>query len=60
MDNHLKTNLLGLPSITTLNLAARMEITSLDQALTEEVIRKKFPKVFQGPGNLGEEYDIKL
>jgi len=37
--NHLKTKLLGLPSITTLNLADRMESTSLDQALTEEVIR---------------------
>ena len=29
-------------------------------AATEETIKKKFPKVFEGLGNLGEEYHIKL
>ena len=50
----LKRNLLGLPTITALNLAARIETT------TQEDIPKQFPKVFQGLGNLGEEFTIKL
>ena len=45
--NHLKTNLLGLPSTCFV-------------ATTEEIIKRKFPKIFTGLGNLGDEYDIKL
>ena len=52
----LKTNLLGLPAITSLNLAAR--INNLD-ALKDEVL-DQFPSVFQGLGTLGEEYEIQL
>ena len=52
----LKTNLLGLPAITSLNLAAR--INNLN-ALQDEVL-DQFPSVFQGLGTLGEEYEIQL
>ena len=53
----LKTNLLGLPTITTLNLAVRVDsITDIP----EQDILKQFPSLFQGLGNLGEEYDIEL
>ena len=57
--NNLKTNLLGLPSISALNLAARIAGTSCEPR-TEESIKKEFPTVFQGLGNLGDEYEIKL
>ena len=57
--NNLKTNLLGLPSISALNLAARIASTSCEPR-TEESIKKEFPTVFQGLGNLGDEYEIKL
>ena len=52
----LKNNLLGLPAITSLNLAVRVDETSL--ATTD--IRERFPRLFEGLGNLGEEYEIKL
>ena len=52
----LQTNLLGLPTITALNLAARMDLTTA----IEDEIRTKFPSVFTGLGNLGEEYEIQL
>ena len=59
----LKNNLLGLPAITALNLAVRIEEAATD-ALADpsdpQGIRKKFPKLFTGLGTLGEEYDIKL
>ena len=52
----LKTNRLGLPTIT-LNLAVRVDsITNIP----EQDIPKQFPSLFQGLGNLGEEYDIQL
>ena len=52
----LKTNLLGLPAITALNLATRMDTT-----VTElPSIPEKFPSLFQGLGCFGEEYKIKL
>ena len=53
--DELKTNLLGLPAITALHLAARIEETH-----TETDITMHFPKVFKGLGNLGEEFVIKL
>lgn len=52
----LKNNLLGLPAITSLNLAVRLDETSL--ATTD--IRERFPQVFERLGNLGEAYEIKL
>jgi len=53
----LKTNLLGLPTITALNLAVRVD-TLTD--VFEKDIPKQFPSLFQGLGNLGEEYNIQL
>ena len=56
----LKTNLLGLPAITALNLAARIDTTAQDETDKDEDVRKQFPMVFKGLGNLGEEYSIRL
>ena len=61
--NDLKTNLLGLPAITALLLAARIESistpvkastisTPVNTSTTAENFKKKFPKAFQGLGNL--------
>ena len=54
----LKTNLLGLPAITALNLAARIDTTAHEDI--DKDIRKQFPMVFKGLENLGEEFIIKL
>ena len=48
----LKCNLLGLPAITSLNLISR--INSVQE------VKKLYPHLFQGLGNLGEEYEIQL
>ena len=51
----LKTNLLGLPSISALNLAVRVDSTSTDppsEPETEQTVCRKFPKVFQGLATL--------
>ena len=53
----LKKNLLGLPSITALQLAARLDATATDYT---ESILERYPTVFQGLGNFGEEYKIEL
>ena len=53
----LKTNLLGLPTITALNLAARIDALT---GVSEQDIPKQFPLLFKGLGNLGEEYHIQL
>ena len=52
----LKTNLSGLPAITALKLAARIDAITDYQAIIEE----SFPTLFQGLGNLGEPYVIQL
>ena len=52
----LKTNLLGLPAITSLELLQRVNATHA----SELEFRKRFQKVFQGLGTLGEEYRIQL
>lgn len=52
----LRSNLLGLPAITALHLAARVDATFA----TEEDVREKFPSVFRGLGSLGEKYEIRL
>ena len=49
----LKTN---LPAITALGLAVRVDTTT--EAKTE--IQRQYPSIFQGLGNLGEEYEICL
>lgn len=55
----LKMNLLGLPAISTLKLAARLDAVGETTDLHAAVMAK-YPSVFQGLGNLGEEYEIKL
>ena len=52
----LKTNLLGLPAITALQLLKRVDATHTDGLKIQE----RFPKLFSGLGNLGEEYTIQL
>ena len=50
----LRTNLLGLPVIIALKLIARVEAVSVSSVMDE------FPALFQGLGNLGEPFDIRL
>ena len=54
--NGLKNNLLGLPAITQLNLVARVGETT---DIRSQIVQKYSP-MFQGLGNLGCEYTIKL
>ena len=54
----LKTNQLGLPAITCLDLIRRMEATSISKG--KEQILRRFPNVFNGLGSLGEPYCIQL
>lgn len=56
----LKNNLMGLPAIVALNLAARLDSTATTEATSATTFKQKFPKVFQGLGDLGEEYHIRL
>ena len=50
----LRTNLLGLPAIIALKLIARIEAVSVSSVMDE------FPALFQGLGDLGEPFDIRL
>ena len=50
-----KTNLLGLPAITALLLLVRVDATSMEMSVFE-----RYPSVFNGLGNLGDEYKIQL
>ena len=52
----LQTNLLGLPAITALNLAARVHSTESYQ----NSILNTYSKVFHGLGNFGEPYNFTL
>ncbi len=60
----LKSNLLGLPAITALGLAVRVDTTETGAPIAAPAAStdfiKQFPSVFQGLGNLGEEYEIHL
>ena len=58
MVKGLKLNLLGLPTITALGLAVHIDTTTGVDPKTK--ILAEFPVVFQGLGNLGEEFDIYL
>ena len=50
----LQTNLLGLPAIIALKLIAKLEAVSVPSIMDE------FPALFQGLGNIGEPFDIRL
>ena len=52
----LKTNLLGLPTIVRLKLVARVNKISNHSQL----ISKRFSKIFQGLGTIGDLYTIKF
>ena len=56
----LKSNLLGLPAITALQLAARMDAAEEGSAGTLDGYKKQFPSLFKGLGNLGEPFEIHL
>ena len=56
MVNKLKINLLGLPAITSLNQAIRVDSVEFYSKGKME----KYPCVFNGLGTLGDEYEIKL
>ena len=56
----LNNNLLGLPAITSLKLAKRLDETVTTAAISSAEILKRFPKLFTGLGNLGNAYEIKL
>ena len=45
---------MGLPAITSLQLLSRINSTTKD--CTADHIQQEFPSLFQGLGNLGEEY----
>ena len=55
----LKTNLLGLPAIEDLNLAVRVDSVATMKAVQPDIL-EKFESIFQGLGNLGEEFHITL
>ena len=55
MVRDLQNNLLGLPSITALNLIQRVNATRKSATIQEQ-----FPDFFTGLGTMGEEYSIKL
>ena len=55
--NTLKRNLLGLPTIQVLNLAVRVDIIIQPSGCA---VADKFPSIFQGLGNFGDSYTIKL
>ena len=58
----LRSNLFGLPAIRTLSLATRLDETVAESTppLSATYIHDRFRKNFQGLGNLGEEYEVKL
>ena len=51
----LQNNLLGLPAITALHLACR-----IDGITNTEELHTCFPEVFSGLGTLGEDYTVRL
>ena len=53
----LKSNLLGLPAIQALQLAARLD--SVEQSYRDQII-SEYPGIFHGLGTLGEPYKIDI
>ena len=56
----LQQNLLGLPAITAIEIAIRVEVIGNEGADTKDQVKEIFPSVFEGLGNLGKECEIKL
>ena len=56
----LRYNLLGLPAITALNLAVQVMSTTESTLNLQSKVVQKFPSLFQGLGNMGDPYVIKL
>ena len=56
----LKNNLLGLPAITALQLIDGINTTHINTCDTASAIFAKYPEFFNGLGNMGEPYVIKL
>ena len=54
----LKTNLLGLPALTSLQLVKR--VYPVQEAVTEKEVEERFPTMFKGLGTFSEEYKIQL
>ena len=54
----LKTNLLGMPAITSLPLATRIDST--ETGVGQQDYRNMFLNLFTGLGNFGAPYDIQL
>ena len=52
----LKTNLLGLPAITSLGLLYRMDAV----VCNTDAVHTKYPMLFKGLGTLGDKYTIKI
>ena len=52
----LQRNLLGLPAIMALQLVSRVDAI----VSTKEEIQQEFPALFEGLGNLGEPYSVRL
>ena len=51
----LRRNLMGLPAITSLDVARQ-----IGETIVASNVKEHFPKIFDGLGNLGEEYLVKL
>ena len=56
----LKTDLLGLPAITSLHLVECLYSTEEELSDIKKQYQQQFPKVFNGLGTLGGEYRVKL
>lgn len=54
---NLKTNLIGLPAITSLRMATRIDSVSGN---SKDQWKDELPEVFKGLGVMGEPYDIQL
>ena len=55
----LKRDLLGLPAIVALKVAARIDATTKASEIPDSILQK-YPTIFNGLGNLGAEYEVKL
>ena len=60
MIKGLKNYLLGLPAITALNLAARIDVAEPEDYCRAICIVQRYPNLFRGLGNLGKQYETKL
>ena len=56
----LKNNLLGLPAITALQLFDGINTSQINTCDTASAVFAKYPEIFNGLGNMGEPYGIKL